>query len=49
MSTRKDALLGLLVVAAAVSVVTTLLVFTDAGMFRGRYQVEITVDDAGGL
>jgi phospholipid/cholesterol/gamma-HCH transport system substrate-binding protein len=49
MSTRKDALLGLLVAAAVVSVVTTLLVFTDAGTFRGRYQVEITVDDAGGL
>jgi phospholipid/cholesterol/gamma-HCH transport system substrate-binding protein len=48
-SRRRDALLGLLVALAVLSAVATLLVFTDAGMFRGRSEVAVVVDDAGGL
>lgn len=46
---RRDALVGLLVLVALLSIVTALLLFTDAALFRGRYHVTAVVEDAGGL
>jgi phospholipid/cholesterol/gamma-HCH transport system substrate-binding protein len=48
-SRNHDAWVGLLVIVGVVATLTSLFTFTDAGMFRGRYNLVTVVRDAGGV
>ncbi|HEX7239534.1 MAG TPA: MlaD family protein [Longimicrobiaceae bacterium] len=48
-SSRHEIKIGFFVLAGIVAVVVALLMLTDPGTFRGRYNVTTTVPDAGGL
>jgi phospholipid/cholesterol/gamma-HCH transport system substrate-binding protein len=48
-SSRREIQIGLFFLLGIVAVVTALLMLTDPGTFRGRYDITTTVPDAGGL
>lgn len=48
-SRNHDAWVGLLVIVGVVATLTSLFTFTDAGMFRGRYNLTTVVRQAGGV
>jgi phospholipid/cholesterol/gamma-HCH transport system substrate-binding protein len=48
-SSRREIQIGFFFLLGIVAVVTALLMLTDPGTFRGRYDISTTVDDAGGL
>jgi ABC-type transporter Mla subunit MlaD len=48
-SSRREIQIGFFFLLGIVAVVTALLMLTDPGTFRGRYDITTTVPDAGGL
>ncbi|MEW5929956.1 MAG: MlaD family protein [Gemmatimonadota bacterium] len=48
-SSRREIQIGFFFLLGIVAVVTALLMLTDPGTFRGRYDITTTVADAGGL
>lgn len=48
-SSRREIQLGFFVLLGIVAVITALLMLTDPGTFRGRYDIVTSVRDAGGL
>jgi phospholipid/cholesterol/gamma-HCH transport system substrate-binding protein len=46
---RRELTVGLLVIAGAAAILITLFTLTDAALFRGRYIVNTTVPNAGGI
>lgn len=48
-ASRREAWVGLFAILGVLSILVLLFTLTDASMFRGRYLVTTTVQDAGGL
>lgn len=46
---NRELMVGLLVIAGVAAILTTLFTLTDAALFRGRYIVNTTVPNAGGI